>query len=81
MDWFRKNVLSYFVSGEDGKSETPDAKRTRKFRDTDFNTPILAENPPHIAPKPDQGLRWASERLKKDEDGDEAHEFLEFEQR
>lgn len=32
-------------------------------------------------PRPDQGLRWASETLKKDADGDEAHEFLEVEQR
>ncbi len=76
MNWFRQNVLSYFVRGND-ENEQGDAPGSRKTS----QGPVLLNLPPHVPPRPNQGLRWASERLKKDADGDEAHEFLEVEQR
>ncbi len=76
MNWFRKNILSYFLSG-DGEQVQGNARGRGK----DSQGPVLLSLPPHVAPRPDQGLRWASETLKKDADGDEAHEFLEVEQR
>ncbi len=76
MNWLRKNVLSYFVSVDDEQVQGNGTGGRKKSQG-----PVLLNLPPHVPPRPNQGLRWASERLKKDADGDEAHEFLEVEQR
>lgn len=76
MNWLRKNVLSYFVPVDDEQGHDKAAGSRKKSQG-----PVLLNLPAHVPPRPNQGLRWASERLKKDADGDEAHEFLEVEQR
>ena len=71
MNWLQ-SVFSYFT-GEPAKEHTGvERKPPRK----NSQHPVLVSNPANAAPRVDQGLEWAKRSLRKDADGDEAHEFI-----
>ena len=70
MNWVYSAWSTWF-GGRDSQNDT-----TKRTPQSAHQGKSLCENPVNAAPRVNQGLEWANRSLKRDADGDEAHEFI-----
>jgi hypothetical protein len=75
MDWLRKHVVSFFGTGESANERENSRGSVQPRKGARVPADSLLTTCPQ-APRPNQGLEWSQKSLRRDADGDEAHEFI-----